>query len=117
MDRRRFEAAYLKYACLQMASHYPEAFSCESRCLSFKADIMETLNEITPPLFQCFETTYAGMLTCLTVLAYTLFTHYFLSLCVCIVQYALTGISGNINSSSVIINASDLTGIFNPRCC
>ena len=47
MDRRRFEAAHLKYACLQTAICYPEVLSSESK-LSFKADIMDTLNEITP---------------------------------------------------------------------
>ena len=26
MDRRRFEAAHLKYACLQMAVRYPKVF-------------------------------------------------------------------------------------------
>ena len=27
MDRRRFEAGHLKYACLKMAAQYPEAFT------------------------------------------------------------------------------------------
>ena len=61
MDRRRFEAAHLKYACLQMAARYPDAIS--SAHVKVETCVTDTLNEITPPLFGCFETRYAGMLS------------------------------------------------------
>lgn len=58
MDRRRFEAAHLKYACLQMASRYPNAISISH--VKVEGDVTDTLREITPSLFHCFETRYAG---------------------------------------------------------
>ena len=39
MDRRRFEAAHLKYACLQVAAQYPEAITLKS--IKFEGDVME----------------------------------------------------------------------------
>lgn len=62
MDRRRLEAAHLKYACLRVAAQYPEAISLKS--IKFE-DVMETLCEITPTLFSCFEARYAGMYACM----------------------------------------------------
>lgn len=59
MDRRRFEAAHLKYACLQVVARYPEKISLSS--VKFDGDATETLNEITPILFDCFEAKYAGL--------------------------------------------------------
>ena len=58
LDRRRFETAHFKYACLQLASRYPEAIRPEA--VAFEADITSTLKEITPPLFRMFEAKYAG---------------------------------------------------------
>ena len=58
MDRRRFEAAHLMYACLQMVDRYPDAISSH---LKFESDVNDTLNEITPALFRHFESRYAGM--------------------------------------------------------
>lgn len=49
MDRRRLEAAHLKYASLQMATWYPEAIS--NSAIKFEGDVMATLNAITPALF------------------------------------------------------------------
>ena len=59
MDRRRFEAAHLKYACLKMAAQYPMAINISY--IGVEADISDPLNKITPILFQCFESKYAGM--------------------------------------------------------
>ena len=58
MDRRRFEAAHLKYASLKMVSWYPEATSYSS--VKFEGDVTDTLNEITHTLFLSFEANYAG---------------------------------------------------------
>ena len=58
MDRRRFESAHLKYACLQMAAQYPEAIN--TSCVGVEGDVTHTLNNITPILFSCFEARYAG---------------------------------------------------------
>lgn len=58
MDRRRFESAHLKYACLQMAAKYPEAFS--TKYIRVDCCVSHTFDEITPLLFKCFETQYAG---------------------------------------------------------
>lgn len=62
MDRRRLEAAHLKYACLQIIAQYPESISLKS--VKFEGDAIETLCEITPALFTCFEARYAGMYAC-----------------------------------------------------
>ena len=59
MDRQRFEAAHLKYACLKMAAQYPMAINISY--IGVEADISNSLNKITPILFQCFESKYAGM--------------------------------------------------------
>ena len=59
MDRRRFEAAHLKYASLQMAARYPAVFSSTS--IKVESCISDTLKEITPALFKAFETRYAGL--------------------------------------------------------
>lgn len=59
MDRRRFEVAHLKYACLRVAAQYPDAISL--RFIKFKGDAMETLCEIAPIFFSCFEAKYAGI--------------------------------------------------------
>ena len=56
LDRRRLEAAHIKYACLQVVNTYPTAF----KNFEFKDDIMDTLNQVTPVFFQCFEARYAG---------------------------------------------------------
>lgn len=58
MDRRRFEAAHLKYASLQMATWYPEATSYNQ--ITFEGDVKDTLNEIMPALCS-FEARYAGL--------------------------------------------------------
>ena len=58
MDRRRFEAAHLKFACLQMATWYPEAISFDS--VKFEGDLTATLDKVTPSLFCAFEAKYAG---------------------------------------------------------
>lgn len=62
MDRQRFEAAHLKYACLRVVAQYPEAISLKS--VKFKSDVSVTLYEITPALFSCFEARYAGTSVC-----------------------------------------------------
>jgi hypothetical protein len=61
MDRRRFEAAHLKYACLQMLNWYPNTNSSTPQGLRFETDTMDTLSEVTPGLFQSFERLYAGL--------------------------------------------------------
>lgn len=58
MDRRRFEAAHLKYASLQVATWYPEAISYSS--IKFGGDVTDTLNKITPALLLSFEANYAS---------------------------------------------------------
>ena len=59
MDRRRFEAAHLKYASLKMATWYPEAISHCS--IKFEGKVTDTLKDITPAMFHSFESRYAGM--------------------------------------------------------
>ena len=61
MDRRRFEAAHLKYACLQMINRYPNTPSSALGGIRFEIDVMDTLTEMTPVLFQSFESRYAGL--------------------------------------------------------
>ena len=56
MDRRRLEAAHIKYACLKMVGFYPEGF----KDFKFEGDITDTLDKITPLLFKFFEQTYSG---------------------------------------------------------
>ena len=58
MDRRRFQTAHLKYACLQMVARYPDDININ--CVRVDGDTTETLNGITPTLFRCFEARYAG---------------------------------------------------------
>ena len=57
MDRRRLEAAHMRYACLMMAASYPEEF----KGFSLEGDITNSLEKVTPMLFQVFERTYSGM--------------------------------------------------------
>lgn len=45
MDRRRFEAAHLKYAALKMAANYSEAIP--SGNITVETDVMVTLQKIT----------------------------------------------------------------------
>ena len=56
MDRRRLEAAHIKYACLKMVGFYPEEF----KDFTFEGDISNTLDQVTPLLFKLFERTYSG---------------------------------------------------------
>ena len=49
----------LKYACLEIAAQYPMAINISY--IGVEADISESLNKITPILFQCFDSKYAGM--------------------------------------------------------
>lgn len=57
LDRRRFEAAHLKYACLQTATWYPDAISY--KLIVVEGEIGDSLNKITPILFNRFEKEYA----------------------------------------------------------
>ena len=59
MDRRRFEAAHLKYACLRVVSLYPKFLSLDAIC--FDGDTNTTVEVITPLLFCGFEAKYAGL--------------------------------------------------------
>ena len=59
MDRRRFEVAHLKYACLRVAAEYPDSISV--KVIKFEGDAMQTLCKIAPIFFSCFEARYAGM--------------------------------------------------------
>jgi hypothetical protein len=59
MDRRRFEAAHLKYAVMQLAASYPDVIPFGS--LTIHCDIEDTLAFITPLLYDAFKTRYAGM--------------------------------------------------------
>lgn len=59
MDRRRFEAAPLKYACLRVVNLYPKFLSLDAIC--FDGDINTTMEVITPLLFCGFEAKYAGL--------------------------------------------------------
>lgn len=58
MDRRRFEAAHLKYAVLKTASHFKQQFQCEN--LPIYSDVAQTLQEVTPKLFQPFQDRYGS---------------------------------------------------------
>lgn len=58
MDRRRFEAAHMKYACLRMAAEYSEVILPKYVTVESCA-----LHKITPALFSSFEARYAGMYT------------------------------------------------------
>ena len=59
MDRRQFEEGNLKYACLQMAAHYPEVVNFAS--ISKETNIKGFLENITPALFSAFEAKYGGL--------------------------------------------------------
>lgn len=59
MDRRRFEAAHLKYAAIQLAMSYPEAIPPGS--FTIKCDVADTLEQITPSLYDAFKARYAGI--------------------------------------------------------
>jgi len=63
MDRRRLETAHIKYACLMTAASYPEQF----KGFSFEGDIKDTLEKVTPTLFQVFEQTYSGKYVCMYI--------------------------------------------------
>ena len=59
MDRRRFEAAHLKYAALRLAVSYPEAF--HQRGVTVEVEVGDMLQEITPSLYDAFQAKYAGL--------------------------------------------------------
>ena len=65
MDRRRFEAAHLKYAALRLAVRYPEAF--HQRGVTVDVEVRDMLQEITPSLYDAFQAKYAGLHTPLYV--------------------------------------------------
>lgn len=53
MDRRRFEAAHLKYAALRLAVTYPEAF--RQRGVTVEVEVGDMLQEITPHCMMVFR--------------------------------------------------------------
>ena len=59
MDRRQFEAAHLKYACLRVVSLYQKFLSLDAIC--FDGDTNTAIEVITPLLFCGFEAKYAGL--------------------------------------------------------
>lgn len=59
MDRRRFEAAHLKYAALQFAASYPDVIPPGS--LTVHCDIRDSLMLVTPLIYDAFKAKYAGM--------------------------------------------------------
>lgn len=57
LDRRRFEAAHLKYAILTTQSRYPEI---AAGSIAMNTDISSTLEVITPTFYDAFTQRYAG---------------------------------------------------------
>lgn len=58
LDRRRFEAAHLKYAVLMVSSRYPEI----DKPVTMYSDLQRTLKLFTPNFYKAFETKYSGKL-------------------------------------------------------
>ena len=58
LDRRRLEAAHLKYAALQTAAHYSDYFATSD--MVFYTDVQETLEKITPTFYSAFQAHYSG---------------------------------------------------------
>ena len=59
LDRRRFEAAHLKYAALQLVVRYPEAFCQEG--VTVEVEVKDMFENITPALYNAFQAKYAGL--------------------------------------------------------
>ena len=59
MDRRRLEAAHLKYALLQTVAEYPNIFSDSDMVVS--TDIQETLQQFTFKYYSGFQNGYSGI--------------------------------------------------------
>ena len=57
LDRRRFEAAHLKYAILTTQSRYPQI---AAGSITMNTDISATLEVITPNFYHAFTNRYAG---------------------------------------------------------
>ena len=59
MDRRRLEAAHLKYALLQTVAEYPNIFSDSDMVVS--TDIQDTLQQLTSKYYSAFQSRYSGI--------------------------------------------------------
>ena len=59
MDRWRFEAVHLKYAVLQLAVCYPEAFCQEG--VMVEVEVKDMFKNIPPALYNAFQAKYAGL--------------------------------------------------------
>jgi hypothetical protein len=60
MDRRRFEAAHLKFAVLKITTAYGDVIKREN--VKFDSDIANSLMAVTPVLYSAFMSRYAGTL-------------------------------------------------------
>ena len=58
LDRRRFEAAHLRYAVLQVAAFYSELLLTQG--LFVYPDVEKTLSIITPALYSAFQARFSG---------------------------------------------------------
>lgn len=58
LDRRRFEAAHLRYALLQVASRYPLIVPSP---LGMTTDVADILHQVTPAYYEAFTQRYSGM--------------------------------------------------------
>ena len=58
LDRRRFEAAHLRYAVLKVAASYPELMGTQG--LLVYPDVEKTLQIITPALYSSFQARFSG---------------------------------------------------------
>lgn len=55
---RRFEAAHLRYAMLEITSHYSEQLQMPE--ITILPDTQLTLQELTPKLHSTFQAQYSG---------------------------------------------------------
>lgn len=58
LDRRRFEAAHLRYAILQVTSRYPLIVPGP---IGIITDVADVLRQVTPAYYEAFTQRYAGM--------------------------------------------------------
>ena len=72
LDRRRLEAAHLRYAVLNISSQF-NLFTGDHAHITLESDIYQTLKEFTPAFFKAFTSKYAG-----SVCAEVLYTWYML---------------------------------------
>lgn len=59
LDRRRLEAAHLRYAALSINGRF-HLLTADHRHIAIESDIYNTLKEFTPTYFKAFTSKYAG---------------------------------------------------------